>query len=72
MHQIKNMEINKINFLNREESKKQHTEIIKEYNDLLEKSGGKKKESILKDLAVKYGYSSCNAVRNMINLRKRK
>ena len=64
--------VQKINFPTRDEAEKLHTQIIGEYSELLEISNGKNKQIILEKLAKKYGYSSGQAVRNMMNLRKKK
>lgn len=64
--------IQKINFPTREQAVKLHTQIIKEYTELLDISNGKNKQKILEKLAKKYGYSSGQAVRNMMNIKKQK
>ncbi|MDV4026205.1 hypothetical protein CMT52_17885 [Elizabethkingia anophelis] len=64
--------IQRINFPSREQSPILHRQIIDEFNELLELNMGKNKQKILNDLALKYGYSSGQAVRNMIHNKKRK
>lgn len=67
---ISNM-VQKINFLKRDQAEKLHTQIISEYSELLDISDGKNKQKILEKLAKKYGYSSGQAVRNMMNNHKK-
>lgn len=63
--------IQKINFPTREQAAKIHGQIIKEYSELLDISNGKNKQKILEKLAKKYGYSSGQSVRNMLNNHKK-
>lgn len=63
--------VQKINFPTREQAAKLHKQIISEYADLLDISGGKNKQKILDKLAQKYGYSSGQAIRNMMNNHKK-
>lgn len=60
----------RINFPKRDEFKAIHTAIISEYNTMLEANNNKGKMMILDKLAKKYGYSSGQAVRNMMNNKK--
>lgn len=62
----------KINFPNRKESEQLHQNIISDFEDMKDVTGGKNIQVILEKLAEKYGYSCGQAVRNMMNLRKRK
>lgn len=52
----------------RQESKEMHTKIVGEYELMREANDGKNIKKILDILAKKYGYSSGQAVRNMIRL----
>lgn len=62
----------KIIFPDRNELREIHLKIQQEYSELLKLSDGKNKIKTLEYLAEKYGYSSGQAVRNMLNnLRKR-
>ena len=63
--------IQKINYPTRDQAPKLHAQIINEYAELLSISEGKNKQRILEKLAKKYGYSSGQAVRNMMNNKKK-
>lgn len=52
----------------RQESKEMHTRIVGEYELMRKANDGKNIKKILELLAEKYGYSSGQAVRNMIRL----
>lgn len=49
-----------------------HNQIIKDYCILLEFHKGKEKNKILEQIAKKYGYSSGQSIRNIINKNKKK
>lgn len=57
----------KIVTLRGEKAQTLHNEIITEYNSLLELSEGKHKNKILDKIAKKFGYSSGQSVRNILN-----
>lgn len=48
-----------------------HSQIIKDYNNLLEFHKGKEINKILEQIAKKYGYSSGQSIRNIINKNKK-
>lgn len=52
----------------REKTKAMHARIVSEYESLRELNRERKVKDILTHLAEKYGYSSGQAVRNMIRL----
>ncbi len=62
----------KINYPDRSELREIHLKIQQEYAELLKLSDGRNKLKTLEYLAEKYGYSSGQAVRNMLNNLKKK
>lgn len=61
----------KIITLRGEQVQNLHNQIIKDYCSLLDFNNGKEKNKILEQIAKKYGYSSGQSIRNILNKNKK-